>query len=116
MVAKLSPFLAALFALTSCAVDRYQHTFGNADFSPSARRLSRPDLEDIADIVSRPFIKHVIWIGQDQSRGPRDEINVIVEYRVDETYIYHLKKSQGGWRILDEGRISVSLSRIPVAY
>ncbi|MEY2536286.1 MAG: hypothetical protein QOG67_26 [Verrucomicrobiota bacterium] len=116
MAAKLSPFLAALFALTSCAVDRYQHTFGNADFSPSARRLSRHDLEDIADIVSRPFIKHVISIGQDEPHGPRDEINIVIEYGVDETYIYHLKKSQGRWHTLDEGRISVSLSRIPVAY
>ena len=110
------PLAILAFLVAGCVSDsyRYQHTWADAQFGPSARRLSRQDLEQIADIVSRPFPKRVLGIGWYRPGGPRDEFNVVIQYGPDETYMFHLKKSDGRWHTLDEGQISVSLSGIPV--
>jgi hypothetical protein len=110
------PLIILTFLAASCVSDgyRYQHTWADAEFAPSARRLSRPDLEQVTHIVSRPFPKRVLGIGWYGSNGPRDEINVVIQYGPDETYMYHLKKSDGRWHTVDEGQISVSLSTLPV--
>jgi hypothetical protein len=110
------PLAILTLLVASCVSDsyRYQHTWADAEFAPSARRLSRQDLEQIANIVSRPFPKRVLGIGRYRSNDPRDEINVVIQYGPDETYMYHLKKSNGRWHTLDEGRISVFLSSLPV--
>jgi hypothetical protein len=111
---RLSLAMVAFF-LAACVTDRYQYMWGDAYFAPSARRLSRQDLDQITDIISRPFPKIAYGIGSGPYL-PKDEINVVTRYGPEETYLYHLKKSEGTWHKLDEGRISVSLSHLPVSY
>lgn len=112
-------FIAMLpLLLAACVTDRYDYMWHDTSFGPSARRLSRQDLEQITDIISRPFPKiayGIGWYGPGApERPPKDEINVVIRYGPEETYLYHLKKSQGRWHIVDEGRISVSLSGLAV--
>jgi hypothetical protein len=108
--------VVAVIALTACAGDRYRWNLRHAQLSPRAHQLPRQDIEDIIRIVSSATPSVIIGIGQYCTDHGLDKMNVLTEYyRDDRLWIVELKKINGKWRIVDQGDVSPSLSRVAIS-
>jgi hypothetical protein len=101
----------ALLLLSSCATDRYRWSITHAYFSPAARKLPRPELEQIVDLVSHRWSDSIIAVGQACGDKP-DEMHVVARYTDYRVMVFDLKKIAGDWKIMDSGEGSPTLSTV----
>jgi len=89
---------AAVVLLIGCASDRFEWSMAHLDLSPRARKLPRPELEQIVKLVVNATSSTVLAVGQscDAKSGV---FHVVVDYQPDRYMIYDVKKIGGHWKI-----------------
>jgi hypothetical protein len=101
--------LAVVFLLSSCATDLTNWSLVNAYLSPRARKLPRPELEEIVSQVSHKWGNAIVGVGQ-SCDDPPNVMHVVAQYFEDVVMVFDLKKENGHWRITryDEGTSFIS--------
>ena len=83
----------------------------HAYFSPAARKLPRPELEQIVELVSHRWDDTIIAVGEACGDKP-DEMHVVARYTDYRVMVFDLKKVAGHWKITDSGEGSPTLSTV----
>ena len=94
--------LALAFFVASCATDLTKWNLSNAYLSPHARKLPRPELEEIVSLVSHKWGNAIVGIGQ-SCGDPPNVMHVVTQYFEDVVMVFDLKKENGHWRITKSG-------------
>ena len=89
----------AIFALTSCAADRYRWNLAHAQITGRAT-LPRADVEVIVRIVTDATVDPILSIDRAKNANGRERVSVTVGASTGSGEDFELEKIAGKWRIV----------------
>jgi hypothetical protein len=112
-LARFTIAFALLFA-SGCALS-YEYDLAHAYVTPWTR-LPQSDIQEIIRVVSRRSTQTIIGVNQDPSQRKADRVDVYTGNETSEYYwCYTLQRSGATWRIVDGGRMSISVIGIALS-